>query len=107
MQNETDNNKIYSLTEETERINCLMGDANRVYILYEDLTVKSLSVSIDTVEGVIHKYYFERINFYTIVNTRYLQCIRNNRVLEMKNGMKFKVSRRKWNLFKEQEKIIR
>ncbi|BAK26125.1 hypothetical protein PGTDC60_1980 [Porphyromonas gingivalis TDC60] len=93
--------KEYMIVDFYDQICCLLGDSHRVYIIYNDFTVRSLPLSIEIAQEITRKFYFERINYYTIINTRYFQRVKSCRMLELKNGMKFKVSRRKWHLFKE------
>jgi hypothetical protein len=82
-----------------DKISCFIGNSSVVYAIYEDLSIQPLPFPIWDVEKFMSPYYFERVNFHTIINTKHLATLKGKRTILLKNGIHFKVSRKKWDLF--------
>lgn len=94
-----DEKKMEILKMNSEKISCFIGNSSVVYAIYEDLSIQSLPFSIRDVEKFMSEYYFERVNFHAIINTKHFASTKGKRTILLKNGIHFKVSRKKWDLF--------
>lgn len=92
------------ISDNIDKISCMIGNHNIVFIIFQDLSIKSYAISLKMVEDEVQLLYFEKINRDTLINTKHLSVIKTKRTIELKNGMKLMVSRKKWNLFKLQNK---
>lgn len=82
------------------RICCLLRNGEGVNVVYSDSTEGFISLSMRDVIKITEKFHFEQINYHAVINTRCFLRAKAGRIIELKNGMEFKVSRRKWPLFK-------
>ena len=91
---------MQKITDEIDKISCIIGGKNIVSAIYQDLSIKSFAVSLRIVEEEVHQFYFERIGYCALINTKHLSSVTGKRVIQLRNGIRFKVSRKKWELFK-------
>lgn len=69
-------------------------------VFFVDQRIKYIKESIFKIEQNIGGSYFVKIDYCTLVNTRYfIKSIKETKEIILRNGFILKVSRRKWRLF--------
>ncbi|NJK96276.1 MAG: hypothetical protein HC905_16400 [Bacteroidales bacterium] len=91
---------MQKIIKDIEEISCIVGGNKAITIIYKDLSIKTLAISLKVVEEQLCQSYFEKINYHAIINTKHLSLVESKRTILLKNGVRFKVSRKKWDLFK-------
>lgn len=110
LHDDRNNNKLdkfnFLLFKELDNTLLVIGDKNRIYILFNDNKIKTYSLSLCKFEKSCQYFrgdvnFLLRINGFTIINTKYYISIHNkkNREIILKNGLIFKVSRSNWSYF--------
>lgn len=74
----------------------IIGGVNNCFIFSHNSEILRVSKPIHELEHGLEQYGFQRINMYTIVNTKYIIKTTSKRCLILKNGSIHKVSRSKW-----------
>lgn len=79
----------------------LIGDRNYSYLFSVDKRIEVVKLSIDVLEVVLKDLFFEKINRFAIVNTKFY--LKNSptgkKEIILANGVVLKVSRKKWRKF--------
>lgn len=90
------------ITKISDSTSCMyvIGDKHRCYAFFHGSSFTPCRIPINKIENLlIDNICFIRINMYVIVNTKFYLRLHKKREIIMKNGMVFKVSRSKINLF--------
>jgi DNA-binding LytR/AlgR family response regulator len=76
-----------------------IGNSKCCFAFTLDHRIIKISYSLDVLDSELPKDCFLRINYYTIVNTKFLVHKNEKREIIMKDGSIHKVSRQKWKAF--------
>lgn len=91
----------YCCTLNIESWMYIVGWGNTCFVFSKEGFTDIRRISVDELEEQLKDHIeFIRINIYTIINTRFYMNSDKNRNIVMKNGIRFKVSRRNSKLFK-------
>lgn len=99
---ETKIQNLKDVINSNETIIYIQGTPESCNLFRQNRSVELLPVGIKNLETALKPLYFIRVNYTTIINTRFIKSVNKEpkRTITLSGGYVFKVSRKQWDFFK-------
>lgn len=78
----------------------VIGNSKCCFATMQNQKITKIKCSLDVIDSDLSGNCFLRINYYTIINTRFYVGKQGKKEIILKDGSVHKVSRKRWNDFK-------